>query len=302
MNSMTTKTTKKAAKPEGFNGKAIYNPKGKAGEYAPWACNFYNGCSNDCEYCYCKRGYMSHNWDDVPHLKKCFKDENKALEIFEKELHQNLEDLKASSIFFTFSSDPMLPGVKNTYYAAAACALSNGVPVQFLTKRADFVDDYFIHHNSFARKMIAFGFTLTGCDAKEPGASTNQKRIEAMKILHERGFRTFASIEPIVDIKASKRMITETLGFCDLYKIGLMSGVKQDYYKDEDLRAFMWWLADRHTESNIKGSVSLLNGIYTDRTMKIYIKQSIRDRLGDSQVINAISVSSDYDIFRRKIL
>ena len=44
-------TTEKAAKPE-FNGKAIYNPKGKAGEYAPWACNFYTGCSNDCEYCY----------------------------------------------------------------------------------------------------------------------------------------------------------------------------------------------------------------------------------------------------------
>ena len=150
--------------------------------------------------------------------------------------------------------------------------------------------------------MIAFGFTLTGCDDKEPGASTNQERIEAMKILYERGFRTFASIEPIVDIEASKRMITETLGFCDLYKIGLMSGVKRDYYKDEDLRAFMWWLADLHTERHIKGSVSLFNGIYRDQTMKIYIKQSIRDRLGDSQVINAISVSSDYDIFRRKIL
>ena len=301
MKSMTTKTTKKAAKPE-FNGKAIYNPKGKAGEYAPWACNFYTGCSNDCEYCYCKRGFLSHVWDDVPHLKKCFKDERKALEIFEKELHQNLEALRKESIFFTFSSDPLLHEVKNTYYAAAACALSNGVPVQFLTKRADFVDDHFLHHNSFARKMIAFGFTLTGCDDKEPGASTNQERIEAMKILYERGFRTFASIEPIVDIEASKRMITETLGFCDLYKIGLMSGVKRDYYKDEDLRAFMWWLADLHTERHIKGSVSLFNGIYRDQTMKIYIKQSIRDRLGDSQVINAISVSSDYDIFRRKIL
>ena len=294
-------TTKKAAKPE-FNGKAIYNPKGKAGEYAPWACNFYTGCSNDCEYCYCKRGFLSHVWDDVPHLKKCFKDVTDALYIFEFELRKNLKALRKESIFFTFSSDPLLPEVKNTYYAAAACALSNGVPVQFLTKRADFVNDHFLQYNSFARKRIAFGFTLTGCDDKEPGASTNQERIEAMKILHERGFMTFASIEPIVDIEASKRMITETLGFCDLYKIGLMSGVKRDYYKDEDLRAFMWWLADLYTERRIKGSVSLVNGLYRDQTMKIYIKQSIRDRLGDSQVINAISVSSDYDIFRREIL
>ena len=294
-------TTKKAAKPE-FNGKAIYNPKGKAGEYAPWACNFYTGCSNDCEYCYCKRGFLSHVWDDVPHLKKCFKDERKALEIFEKELVANLEALKATSLFFTFSSDPFLPGVKSTYWAAAACALSHGVRVQFLTKRADFVNDHFLIRNAIWKTHLAFGFTLTGCDGKEPGASTNQERIEAMRILHERGFKTFASIEPIVDIETSKRMITETLGFCDLYKIGLMSGVKKDYYNDEDLKTFVWWLGDLQYQQKIKGSVSLLNGKYKDQTMKIYIKQSIRDRLGDSKVINAISVSSDYDIFRRRVL
>lgn len=279
---MTTKTTKKAAKPE-FNGKAIYNPKGKAGEYAPWACNFYTGCSNDCEYCYCKRGFLSHVWDDVPHLKKCFKDERKALEIFEKELVENLEALKATSLFFTFSSDPFLPGVKSTYWAAAACALSHGVRVQFLTKRADFVNDHFLIRNAIWKTHLAFGFTLTGCDGKEPGASTNQERIEAMRILHERGFKTFASIEPIVDFDSSLRMIKETIGFCDLYKIGLMSGVKKDYYDDEDVRGFIWRLAE----------------YYCDYRNKIYIKQSIRDRIGENSVIDAISVSSDYDIFGR---
>lgn len=30
---------------------AIYQPKGKAGEYAKYAVNFYVGCSNDCDYC-----------------------------------------------------------------------------------------------------------------------------------------------------------------------------------------------------------------------------------------------------------
>lgn len=25
-----------------FNGKALYQPKGKAGEYAKWACDFYS--------------------------------------------------------------------------------------------------------------------------------------------------------------------------------------------------------------------------------------------------------------------
>lgn len=40
------------------NGKAIYKPAGKAREYAEWACNLFVGCSNDCSYCYCKRGAL----------------------------------------------------------------------------------------------------------------------------------------------------------------------------------------------------------------------------------------------------
>lgn len=286
MNSMTTKTTKKAAK-SGFDGKAIYNPKGKAGEYAPWACNFYTGCSNDCEYCYCKRGFLSHVWDDVPHLKKCFKDERKALEIFEKELVMNLEALKATSLFFTFSSDPFLPGVKSIYWAAAACALSHGVRVQFLTKRADFVNDHFLIRNAIWKTHLAFGFTLTGHDEKEPGASTNQERIEAMRILHDRGFKTFASIEPIVDLDASKRMIQETLGSCDLYKIGLMSGVKKDYYNPEKVLEFV-------------GSVNDLVST-DDNSARIYWKESVRLLLDDDLILGQqpICVGSDYDIFGR---
>ena len=60
-------------------GNAIYRPKGAAGEYSAWACNFYTGCSNDCQYCYCKQGVMSHVWDTEPHLKKCFRNEEHAL-------------------------------------------------------------------------------------------------------------------------------------------------------------------------------------------------------------------------------
>ena len=30
----------------------IYEPRGKAREYAPLAVNLYNGCGHSCEYCY----------------------------------------------------------------------------------------------------------------------------------------------------------------------------------------------------------------------------------------------------------
>lgn len=279
---------------KGFKGKAIYNPQGKAGEYSQWACNFYNGCSNDCEYCYCKRGFMSHVWDNKPHLKKCFKDERKALEIFEKELFQNIRALTKSSIFFTFSSDPMLPEVKRIYWAATACALSYDVRVQFLTKRADFVDDHFLQHNRFCKTHIAFGFTLTGCDDKEPGASSNQERIEAMRILHERGFKTFASIEPIVDFDSSLRMIQETQGFCDLYKIGLRSGVPDSYYSPSEAASFFTTVTAKAMIWDAK--------IYWKQSFSNYAKKHFHDRYNEYESIlktGDMVVGADYDIFER---
>ena len=40
-----------------INGRVIYSPKGKAGEYAENAANFYVGCSNGCTYCYLRKGW-----------------------------------------------------------------------------------------------------------------------------------------------------------------------------------------------------------------------------------------------------
>jgi DNA repair photolyase len=74
------------------------------------------------------------------------------------------------------------------------------------------------------KKFVAIGFSLSGHDEMEPGASPNAERIAAMRKLHEAGFKTWASIEPIIDFESSLQMIAATQGFCDLYKIGLESG------------------------------------------------------------------------------
>lgn len=226
-----------------FNGKAIYQPAGKAAEYAKWACNFFVGCSNGCEYCYCKKGILAGSMGmDKPQLKKCFKDETHAFNIFMKEIQQNVEDLRKHGLFFSFTTDPMLEDTIVLTLDAALNAVMMDIPVKILTKRAEWVDEflkYFERHEvniydvihkgkSFESKkhLWAFGFTLTGHDELETGASTNTERIEAMKKLHDSGFKTFASIEPIIDIHSSYRMIEETIDFCDLYKIGPESGKK----------------------------------------------------------------------------
>lgn len=272
-----------------FNGKAIYQPSGKAAEYSAWACNFFTGCSNDCEYCYCKRGVMSHVWSTEPRLKKCFKDEYDALAIFQGELIMNLEALKKTGILFSFTTDPMLPNTYIWTLEAAGIALDYGVPVQILTKCTQWLSDpdTYLMFDSILWKdkhrLVAFGFTLTGCDDKEPGASLNDERIEAMRELHDLGFKTFASIEPIITPAMSRNMIEATRGFCDLYKVGVISGKGKDFYNPKHMTYFGDFLAEQMRAGQ-----------------KIYIKDSLLDYLKIKRENLASGwINSDYNIFQQ---
>ena len=273
-----------------FNGKAIYQPSGKAAEYSAWACNFFTGCSNDCEYCYCKRGVMSHVWSTKPQLKKCFKDEMQALDIFEHELKRNLEPLREWGLLFSFTTDPMLPETRTLTIEAAGIALSYGVPVQILTKCTEWLYDENFRISLersylwiFKKHLIAFGFTLTGFDEQEPGASTNDERIEAMRELHGLGIKTFASIEPIITPAMSRNMIEATRGFCDLYKVGVISGKGKDFYNPKHMTYFGDFLAEQMRAGH-----------------KIYIKDSLLDYLKIKRENLASGwINSDYNIFQQ---
>ena len=277
-----------------IKGKAIYSPKGKAGEYAKYACNFYVGCSNDCSYCYCKRGLLGHAMGaPVATLKKCFKDELDALEVFKKELNAHKEELQKNGLFFTFTSDPFIAETRELTIRSIDYAIDRAVPCQILTKRADFLRD--IPESWLQYKpYIAFGFTLTGHDELEPGASTNAERIEAMKKLQEMGFKTFASIEPVISLPESSQMIVQTLGFCDLYKIGLLTG-KREYCKS-DVVQFV--LMTSQTLAMFRASEALCKP-------HIYWKDSIFDYIGYTRkeldeanaLFTGLLVNADFDIF-----
>lgn len=217
---------------------AIYRPRGSAAEYAPYACGFYNSCSNGCTYCFLRKGVLSHVMGgSTPTLKKCFKNEEHAMEIFRNEMLKNLDELEKHGLFFTFTSDPMLPETINLTMAAINALVINEIPVKILTKRADWVDSFLSKNgpivcNGKAVHNVAFGFSITGRDDLEPGASTNAERQDAGRKLHNAGFKTFGSFEPIVDLDSTYEQIIQALDWCDLFKIGLMSGQKID----EDFR------------------------------------------------------------------
>lgn len=271
-----------------YNGKAIYQPAGRAAEYAKWACNFYVGCSNGCEYCYLKKGRGAKILGgDKPTLKKCFKDEAHALEVFEKELKANLPELQKHGVFFSFSTDPMLKETAYLTLIATLICAEVQVPVKILTKCSRVYDVFQLFVEStplqsekspLEKSLIAFGFTLTGHDELEPGASTNQERIEAMKKLHDAGFKTFASIEPIIDVKSSYRMVEETLEFCDLYKIGPKSGKKYSFIDVCELFASVNILLTHRSKAKVYWKDGYLKLLNTNREYWLSLSSCTVDR------------------------
>jgi len=204
-------------------GKIIYNPSGKAGEYSYWAANFYNGCSGDCSYCYMKKGPIASHWSKAPKLKKTLLSSDTAKGIFSSELSSNLESLQKNGLFFNFNSDPFLHETIGLNLWAMQLCDQYSVPVKALTKQT-----WWISKIPFS-KNVCPGFTLTGHNEHELGCADNEERIAAMFKLYQSGYKTWASIEPIIDVESSLKMIEMTKDFCYLYKIGPMSGKKYDH-------------------------------------------------------------------------
>jgi DNA repair photolyase len=273
---------------EKFKGKAIYQPSGKAAEYSAWACNFYVGCSNSCEYCYLKKGRgAAILGGNMPVLKKCFEDQYHALEVFKKELKINLSELQKHGLFFSFSTDPMLPETIELTVKAINESVLYNVPVKILTK-VNFLDDSFMEKFDFLfpffindsyKPYIAFGFTLTGHDELEHFASPNADRVQAIKKLSKAGFKTFASIEPVIDFNSAKEMILSSSGYCDLYMIGLESGKKYDINESQ---RFVEWL----------------NEFASENYPRIYLKKSLQKLSRyTNEYFGCPFVNSDYNIF-----
>jgi DNA repair photolyase len=221
-----------------FHGKVIYQPKGKAAEYAKYAANFYNGCTACCEYCYNRHGRSAKILGgDVPALKKSLINEEIALCMFMREVDSNLSELQKNGLFLNFVSDPCLPETIDLNFKAIDYCFISLIPVKLLTKQTWWLSEKFIRDISLLPDNVSYGFTLTGYDKLEPGASKNLERIEAMKKLHDVGFKTWASIEPIIDLDSSFDMIRWSMPYCDFYKIGLKSGQK---YDKKMLHQFLW--------------------------------------------------------------
>lgn len=204
----------------------IYEPKGRAREYSPYALNLYRGCNHGCFYCYVPRMYKRFD-RDYEHEKVKYYD----LEL--KELKQTAKKFKDSrkQVLMSFTTDPYnaFNDTLQLTRKALKILLEYKYPVAILTKAGKKILKDLDIFKKFG-KHIKVGFTLTYDNDEdslryEPQAAPFTERIETLKILFEEGIKTWISIEPVIKPVQSLSCIEKSLLYTDHYKIG-----KINYY------------------------------------------------------------------------
>lgn len=209
----------------------VYKPKGRAREYAPFACNLYMGCTHGCKYCYapgCVR-QTSDVWHGNANERK------NILHLFRKDaewLSTNLKDDDNRRILFCFLSDPYQP-IESRLHITRKCiatAKEFGIKVDILTKGTfDRVSKDF---QLMLSAQVHLGVTLSFVsDEKrkewEPNASSVFDRLRILKSAHDLGIFTWVSMEPVIDPVEALAVIDKAHGFVDYWKIGKLNHNKE---------------------------------------------------------------------------
>jgi len=200
----------------------IYEPTGKAKEYADLACNLYNGCTHGCQYCYAKR-YKKEEYYTAANPKK---------DVIEK-LKKDVDQLNGNTpeILLSFQGDVYQHAEMELQLTRQSLEIlrEKNLPFTILTKggtRA--VRDFDILEGYQAR----FGTSLVWLeqvDASkyEPGAALIGDRIEAIEQAKKRCIPTWISLEPVIDTEQALELVFTLHSIVDFWKIGKINHNKE---------------------------------------------------------------------------
>ncbi len=241
----------------------IYEPSGRAREYAELAANLYRGCDHACEYCFAplalKTTREAHR---IPQPRK------DIIRQFAKEAQTLRHNGEKRYIQLSFTCDPYMQlDVKHQLTRQALQILfANNLNIAILTKggrRSERDFDLLAANND----KVKYGATLVFADDAdalkiEPGAAPTSERIASLKKAHDLGIRTWVSLEPIYHADDAYALIERTRDFVDIYKVGklnylpevankvnwrefainvelLLKASGKEYYLKNDLRRFL---------------------------------------------------------------
>lgn len=160
--------------------------------------------------------------------------------------------IEDGGVFMSFTCDPLDndENVQHSTFVTTISLLREGIPVTLLTKNVEWLEDenwkkclecyprYYADDNYLA--SLTIGFTITGKDKLEPNAPSTEKRIEALRKLHnEYKIKTFVSLEPITSIHTASEVIKKTYQVTDEIRIGAQSPIKKDRYDPYEFFGFI---------------------------------------------------------------
>ncbi len=210
----------------------VYEPKGRAREYSPFACNLYMGCTHGCKYCYAPA--CMHKKPKVWHEVARARSEN-VLELFNRDcakLAKEQADDEMRRVLFCFLSDPYQPleGELHLTRRAIAIAARYGIKINILTKG----DSSLIEQDLSLMRDAQTHLGITLCfindfsrQAWEPMASSVQSRLRILKTAHEMGIYTWVSMEPVIIPEEALAVIREAHDYVDYWKVGKLNHNKE---------------------------------------------------------------------------
>lgn len=152
-------------------------------------------------------------------------------------------------IFFSFTCDPFDPDIDaDMLRMIVFVLLDRQIPVTILTKNVDWLEndkwkDFLEPDTDCPDNLLrdlTIGFTITGKDKLEPNAPSTEKRIEALRKLHdEYKIKAFVSLEPITSIHTASEVIKKTYEIADGIRIGAQSSIKKDRYDPNEFFGFI---------------------------------------------------------------
>lgn len=205
---------------------AIYQPSGAAREYSPLALNYIKGCDHGCVYCYVPKMMKRFNKDYV-HSDVYIKEETKLL----KEIRSSARKYEDSpvQVFLSFLTDPYSHFNKKTKLTRRVLEilLEHRIPVSILSKGGyNCLDDLDLFKKFGDNIQVGGSLTFTNpADSRkwEKNGALPEERFDTLRILHENGIRTWASMEPVIYPEQSLEIMHLTHEYVDGYKIGKLN-------------------------------------------------------------------------------
>lgn len=209
---------------------AIYEPSGAAREYSPLALNYIKGCDHGCVYCYVPKMMKRFNKDYI-HSNVYIKEEETLI----KELIRSAKKHRDSEkqVFLSFLTDPYSHFNNETKLTRKVLLilLEYNIPVSILSKGGkNLLQDLDVFKMFGDNIQIGGSLTFTKDDDSlkwEKNGALPKDRFETLKIIHENGIRTWASMEPVIYPEQSLEIMELTKDYVDAYKIGKLNHFKK---------------------------------------------------------------------------